>query len=73
MPAELQGTILLVVNALGGFIVWKLKAYKDRATRAERRADAIVAAVDGALENDGQIDKAELKRIIHVAKTAGGA
>jgi len=67
---ELQGTLLLVANAAGGFIVWKLKSYRDRATAAERREDAVVGAIDAALADDGEISQKELKRIIHVARTA---
>lgn len=70
LPAELQGTILLILNAAGGFVVWKLKQYKDQATRAERREDAIVAAIDDALADDGEISKPELKRIVHLARSA---
>lgn len=69
---ELQGTLVLVANALGGFIVWKLKSYRDRADKAERRAAAITRVVDEALD-DGEISPKELKRLVHVASfTQGG-
>ena len=71
IPAELQGTILLVVNAVGGFLVFKMKQYKDRANKADARADAITDAVDRALQ-DGVINEAEMKNIIVTAKQMGG-
>jgi len=64
---ELQGTLITLANAAVSYMVWKLKTYRDRAGRAEKRAEAITAAVDDALANDGKISNAELRRIISVA------
>ena len=72
IPAELQGTILLVVNAVGGFLIFKMKQYKDRANRADARADAITEAVDLAL-TDGVINEKEMKHIIVAASKMGGS
>ena len=72
IPAELQGTILLVVNAIGGFLVFKMKQYKDRANAAAARADAITDAVDLALK-DGVINEKEMKHIIIAASKMRGS
>lgn len=72
IPADMQATLIVIVNAAASMIVFKLKQYKDRASAANRRADAITAIVDEALR-DGEITTAELKRIVRAARRVGGA
>lgn len=70
---QTQAMLVTLVNAVGSMIVFKLKQYKDRASASARRADAIAAAVDEALRDDGTISKTEIARIKRVAERAAGA
>jgi len=63
-----QAMLITIVNGLGSVIILKLKQYKDSATRAGRRATAVCAAVDAALEGDGEISKDEMRRIVRAAR-----
>lgn len=67
-----QGTLITLINVMASTVIFKLKQYKDRESRAGRRADAIAAAVDDALAGDGKITQEEMRRIIAVANKAAG-
>lgn len=67
-----QAMLITLVNGLGSVILLKIKQYKDRATQATRRADAVCAAVDDALEGDGEISREELARIVRAARRGAG-
>lgn len=68
LDAQTSAMLITLVNGIGSMIVIKIKQYKDRASAAGRRADAVCAAVDDALKGDGEITKEEMRRIIATAR-----